>query len=306
MKELQPDMPNLIQKQKLKIGGWDFCLRQDSKEVFLLKIGHYDSIGVQYKTHEWLSATELAKDPTFPSKNAGLIGDKLEEFQYKMGNQIQFLVSRSKSKALVLCLHRDAKEKFAKLAGFTDKKEIIRTKEWVSASDLVKDKNFPVKNSSSVHKKMQLLQPEMPSSIQIRITPRGETSHMPVLCLRRDAVKEFCKNARKICLPIKDGWLSADDLVFDPDCPIKDVYRINKKIAQLQSKMPDIIQRQNLKIGGWDYCVRRDNLERFYGLIKKEKSGSLQDGTRVVSANTDFNQTVNTIKSAIDTNGHKK
>ena len=303
--KLRNEMPDFIQTQKFKIGGYDFCLHRDGREEFLQKIGYYEQFTIPEKTEEWMSASELANDPDFPRNDSGIISKKLQELQPKMSEFIQTRLSESPithQKSKVLCLRRDKKEEFAKEAHFDRYKELFKTDEWLSVADLIRGNFFKTNSSVAISQKMKLLQPEMSDVIQKRIPQKMRA----ILCLRRDGVEKFYQKAINTFLPLKEGWLSTSDLAFNPDFPINDVSVIEKKLRKFRTEIPDLIKMQELKIGVLDLCLHQDGLEKLLELLRREKTKSLQKATDVLSNETRRVRTVRAIKSVMDEDVYKK
>lgn len=296
------EMPNFIQVQGLKIGGRDFCLHRDGREEFLRKIGYYDQFIFPEKTEEWLSSSQLAKDPDFPNNDVSEINNKLQELQSDMSDFIQkrYLVN---SKQCIWCLHRDKKDEFAKNAGFNISKD--KTDEWLSAADLIREKVFKTGSTTAIIQKMKLLQPEMPDFIQMRKLKNNNKSRS-VWCVHRDGVDRFYQRAINTFLPVAKGWISSYDLVIIPGFPIDDIYTVQDKLRKFRDEMSGLIHAQELKTGDLDLCLNRDGMEKFLELLARDKAKSLRGAAKAVSEKTDSISNAKTIKSVKDTESYGK
>ena len=68
-----------------------------------------------------------------------------------------------------------------------------KTDEWQSATDLMKDKSFPMTGVNIITKKLAEFQDEMPEYIQVRRPLRGQSG----LCLHKKGRQEFLKRVNE-------------------------------------------------------------------------------------------------------------
>lgn len=186
MKKLQKEMPDYIQMRRPSSGLDCLCLRQDARELFLEKVGY-----VYYppKTSSWQSALDLQNDETFPMMNKILINKKLQELRHKLPGFIQ--VRKPVVGKAGLCLHKKGWNEFLERVGY--KSYPPKTYEWQSATDLLKDKSFPMTGVNVIMKKLAEFQSEMPEFIQVRRPVRGQAG----LCLHKKGRQEFLKRVNE-------------------------------------------------------------------------------------------------------------
>ncbi len=289
----QNEMPGFIQKRKSVKGGLPgLCLHHDGRDLFLRKafIEEYPP-----KTAEWQSSTDLKKDKTFPMGDNQTIAIKLAQFQSEMPEFIQKRKPTDGTPSL--CLHRDGRELFL------EKNQIgkypPKTVEWQSANDLRKDKTFPMNYDKEIIKYLKELQNEMPEFIQARLSKNGKR----IICLHRDGRELFIKKAIVEEYPPKtDEWQSANDLGKDNSFPIASINLIDKKLKELQSEMPDFIQKRKPNGGSTGLCLHRNGREEFLRRMQESKTRSIRKAAKVVSAGDEMTQTTKTIKSTATKN----
>ena len=141
------------------------------------------------QTDEWLSASDLKNDETFPTASVTNISKKLQKLQDEMPEYIQRRKSSKGQSAL--CLHRDGLRLFLEESGIEFCPQ--KTDEWQSALDLQGDKSFPIRDTTNINKKLAKFQNEMPEFIQKRKPAKGPSA----LCLHRDGRQEFIKRIQK-------------------------------------------------------------------------------------------------------------
>ena len=281
LKELQSEMPDFIQIRKSKSGYKSLCLNKEGRREFIKRAGF-----VYYppKTSEWQSASELAKDATFPMTTRTSISSRLEELQHKMPDFIQ--MRRLMFGNPRLCLHRDGRKEFLERTGM---RSLYKTTEWLSAVDLAKENNL---NYRSVSAKLTELQSEMPNYIEMRKPKHGTAS----LCLHRDGLAEFLnKSGLAHCQPKTEKWKSASEIAKTTHISH---YVIAQKLIELQPKMPEFIQmRTTTQNGTNSLCLHQDGYKKFLKFIQHDKTKSIKQATKLVSALTDLMQTKKTVKT---------
>ena len=184
---------------------------------------------IDIKTDEWLSALDLAKDRDFPSGKIERIRNALINLQYDPEFEGYIKDMRSGTQT-VKCLHISKKQAFADRAGF--KPYPIKTDEWLSAGDLVKDNDFPRGNIPDINMALSRLQhdPEFEGDI-LDMKASGNICK----CLRATRKQAFALRAGFKPYPVKTGeWLSAYDLVNDKDFPNSTWSVINAKLLKLE------------------------------------------------------------------------
>lgn len=215
------------------------------------------------KTEEWMSASDLMTDKTFPMGNYRKILEKLTEMLPVMPKSIQ--TRKTSFGTDVICLHRDSREKFLSKIGFIEYQP--KTSEWQSAFDLAHDATFPCNNFVTISKRLNELQYELSEFIQLRKPKTTSAS----LCLHKDGREIFIEKAGFNYLRKTEEWVSALDLANDPDFPSKSFKVIAKKLQELQSEMPDLIQMRRPRSGNPNLQLHKDSIELFMeksGLIK--------------------------------------
>ena len=241
----------------------DFDLITDSTTLIELNRNAEERIAnetIEEKTEEWLSASELGRDKTFPINKTDVINNKLQELQPEMPNFIQ---KHKSGRHIALCLHRDARYMFLEKAGITNYPP--KTEEWLSVKDLIRDQTFPMNNAHNIKSKMEELQPEMPDFIKMQ---KSQTA--PCLCLHRDARYMFLEKAGITNYPPKtEEWQSALDLSQDPTFPMSTFAIINKKLQELEPKMSGLIQIRKPKKSVHCLCLHRDGRNAFLKQIAK-------------------------------------
>ena len=289
----QNEMPGFIQKRKSVKGGLPgLCLHRDGRDLFLRK-----AIIEEYppKTAEWQSATDLKKDKTFPMGDNQTIAMKLAQFQSEMPEFIQKRKPTDGTPSL--CLHRDGRELFLEKNHIS--KYPLKTVEWQSALDLELDKTFPIGSKKTIIGKLKELQPEMPEFIQMRKPKKGAFC----LCLHRDGRKIFLQKLGVTEYPPKTAeWQSANDLGKDSTFSINSINLIDKKLKELQSEMPDFIQKRKPNGGATGLCLHRNGREEFLRRVQESKTKSVRKVTKVISAGDEMAQTTKTIKSTMPKN----
>ena len=90
------------------------------------------------KTEEWMSASDLMTDKTFPMGNYRKILEKLTEMLPVMPKSIQ--TRKTSFGTDVICLHRDSREKFLSKIGFIEYQP--KTSEWQSAFDFIRSGGY--------------------------------------------------------------------------------------------------------------------------------------------------------------------
>ncbi|MBO4625842.1 MAG: hypothetical protein J5679_01015 [Alphaproteobacteria bacterium] len=208
------------------------------------------------KTEGWQAAESLAKDKTFPMKKGKVILMFLRKLQYEMPEYIQI---RKPARGYAgLCLHRNGWNLFLEKVG--NEQCPPKTEEWQSAQNLRDDKLFPMGDTIRINKKLRQFQNEMPEYIQMR-KPR---TCLPCLCLHRDGRALFVEKAGLRYYPPKTNeWQSARDLDNDKTFPLADMKTINKKLQEIQSKMPEYIQIRKPGSGSVCLCLHRDGRDLF-------------------------------------------
>jgi len=203
MKKLQNEMPDYIQVRRPSSGLECLCLRRDAIDMFLEKIGY-----VYYppKTSQWQSAFDLQNDETFPMLNKTIINKKLQELQTEMPGYIQ--VRKPSVGKVGLCLHKKGREMFLERVGY--KSYPPKTDEWQSATDLQKDKSFPMTGTNIINKKLAEFKNEMLEYIQVRRPVRGQSG----LCLHKNGRQEFL---RRVNEQKKKSFIKAADKVVTID-----------------------------------------------------------------------------------------
>ena len=188
LQEFQAEMPEYIQRRKSSKGQSALCLHRDGRELFLKKRAEKTC---PLQTDEWLSASDLKNDETFPTASVTNISKKLQKLQAEMPEYIQKRKLTKCSGNDTLCLHRNGLRLFLEKSGI----EFCppKTDEWQSALDLQGDKSFPIRDTTNINKKLAKFQNEMPEFIQKRKPAKGQSA----LCLHRDGRQEFIKRMQK-------------------------------------------------------------------------------------------------------------
>ena len=250
--ELQPEMPESIKMLKPKKGQAFLCLLKTARQEFLSKFDYYDDI--PYQTENWLSATELAKNPEFALNDVQVIMHRLQEQYKKMPEYIKIL--KPKKGKPRLCLLWDARETFLKDIGFFIPE---KTQDWYSATELADNPNFIMKSHNSINNKLAELQPEMPQYIKF-LKPK---KNIPCLCLHKDGWDLFIEKSG-FDIPEKTSeWLTVPDLASDKDFNIDNRGTIRKNIELLKNEMPEYIQLRRLHNGIAVLCLRKDGRKLF-------------------------------------------
>jgi len=196
LQELQSKMPEYIQMRKPKYGPPCLCLHGRGREEFLKKLG---SRAKEFpkKTEEWQSAVDLANDETFPMSEIRTIRGKLQEMQSAMSKYIK--MRKPAIGHTCLCLHREGRQSFLEKVGLKAREFPQKTEEWQSATDLGRDKTFPMSEMKTIRSKLQELQSKMPEYIQMRKPVVGQAC----LCLHKDGREEFLRMVKQKSL--QDG-----------------------------------------------------------------------------------------------------
>ena len=196
LQELQSKMPEYIQMRKPKYGPPCLCLHGRGREEFLKKLG-FRAKEFPKKTEEWQSAVDLANDETFPMSEMRTIRGKLQEMQSAMSKYIK--MRKPTVGHVCLCLHREGRQLFLEKVGLKAREFPQKTEEWRSATDLGRDKAFPMSEIRTIRSKLQELQSKMPEYIQMRKPVVGQAC----LCLHKDGREEFLRMVKQQSL--QDG-----------------------------------------------------------------------------------------------------
>ena len=296
LKQFQPEMSNLIQMRKPRMGRACLCLYREARELFLEKSKIKNE---PLKTKDWLSIEDLKKDDSFPMSNTKNIRQKLEKLEPEMSDLIQ--MRKTKVGKTCLCLHRDGKEEFLKKIGFIEYPP--KTEEWLSAGDLMKDDTFPLNADWHINNILQKLEPEMSNLIQMRKSRAGKTC----LCLHRDGKGEFLKKIGFIEYPPKtEEWHSALDLSKDKMFPMGGDVSINKKLKKLEPEMSNLIQMRKSKMGKPCLCLHRDGREEFLRRVQESKTKSMKKAATGIAAVNNIIETSKNVKSTAEPGTNQK
>ncbi len=284
LKELQSVMPDGIQIRKSKSGQKSLCLYKESRREFLKRAGFIYNTP---KTKEWQSVSELAKDETFPMSTDTSINNRLEELQHKMPDFIQ--MRKPVFGKPRLCLHRNGRKEFLERTGMHS---LYKTTEWLSAVDLAKENNLTYR---SVSAKLTELQHEMPNYIEMRKPKHGTAN----LCLHRDGLAEFLKKSGLTQYqPKTEEWLSINEIA---KATHTSHYIIAQTMIELQSQKPDFVKMRVITLNGVRcMCLHKDGYKEFLNLAQHNKTKSMVQAAKFVSALTDLIQTKKIVKSVPD------
>ena len=223
--ELDPEFAGDIQTMKTS-GNICKCLRATRKQAFAEKAGFKV---YPYKTAEWLSANDLAKDKDFPSGKAQNIKTALEKFQYDPDFAGDILDMKAGG-IVCKCLRATRKQAFADRVGF--KAYPPKTDEWLSAIDLMKDNDFPGNTSEIINAAIIKYSkaPEFADDI-LDMKAGGVVCK----CLRATRKQAFAEMAGFKAYPPKtDEWLSVYDLMKDEYFPSGMHEKIRNMMVKLE------------------------------------------------------------------------
>ena len=266
----------------MKSGGFvTKCIHKSKKLLFAKRAGF---IAYPLKTDEWLSANDLAKDKDFPNSNRENINDALDKFEYDPDFE-GFILDMKCSGLVTKCLHVSKKLLFAKRAGFRTYPP--KTDEWLSASDLIKDKDFPSGHIRYIYDALDKFEhdPDFEGFI-LNMKTRSKVTK----CIHVSKKQLLAERAGfKYYPPKTDEWLSANDLAKDKDFPRNDASTTNKLLDELRHD-PDfegfILEMKNGSMVS--RCVHKSKkqalIDKAWAGRKRKKWQSLQDGTKVVGA----------------------
>ena len=210
----------------------DFELITDSATLLKLNRTAQERIADEHiplKTDEWLSATDLKKDPDFPSTNSTNINKALDEVEHEP-EFVGFIQYMKCGGQIAKCLHISKKQLFAERTGF--KAYPKKTEEWLSAEDLRKDPGFPSGTFSNINNALGDFEhdPEFEGFIQDM-----KTGGQVAKCLHVSKKQLFAERAGFEAYPKKtEEWLSAEDLRKDPDFPSGKLGNINNALGDLE------------------------------------------------------------------------
>ncbi len=219
------------------------CLHVSKKQLFAERAGFK---AYPIKTDEWLSASDLAKDPDFPSGKAANINNALKELEHDP--EFEGYIKDMKIRGQVpKCLHVSKKQLFAERAGF--KAYTKKTDEWLSANTLAKDPDFPSGKAANINNALKELEhdPEFEGYIKDM-----KTGAQVAKCLHVSKKQLFAERAgfKRQRYPVKtDEWLSANNLAKDPNFPSGSPANINNALKELEHDPEFEGFIQDMKIG---------------------------------------------------------
>ena len=210
----------------------DFDLITDSATLIELNRRTEERIADEFipeKTDEWLSAVDLAKDEDFPRNSSDIINVALDKFEHDP--DFEGFILRMKSGAkFPMCIHKSKKQLFAERAGFKTYPE--KTDEWLSANDLIKDKDFPCGTRKNITNALNEFEHDPDFEGFIRDMKSGG---LVTKCLHVSKKQLFAERAGFKTYPEKtDEWLSANDLAKDKDFPSGHPKKINTALVELE------------------------------------------------------------------------
>ncbi len=225
--QLDPEFKGFIQEMKTRGGQIVKCIHVSKKQRFAEKAGfkYYPP-----KTDEWLSAKELAKDDNFPSGYPTKINTALVDLEHDPEFEGFILDMKTGGGMVCKCIHISKKQRFAERAGF--KAYPPKTDEWLSATDLAKDENFPSNTFVKINTALTELEhdPEFEGFIQ-----EMKTSGKICKCIHISKKQRFAERAGFKTYPIKTPeWLAAIDLARDQDFPRNSPNIINAALNELE------------------------------------------------------------------------
>ena len=230
------EFEGFIQKKKSSSGMIAKCLHISKKQAFAERVGFK---ALPKKTEEWLSAVDLRKDPDFPSGSDKNINKALKDLEYDP--EFKGFIQDVKASGIpTKCLHISKKQAFADRAGFKALPE--KTEEWLSAVDLKKDPDFTGRGYRKIIKALDDFEHDPEFKGFIKEMKAG--GHF-VKCLHISKRQGFANRIGSKSLPQKtperlsapqktDEWLSAGDLIKDPDFPSRNTRNINKALKDLE------------------------------------------------------------------------
>jgi len=178
LEQCQSKMPEYI---KPKYNGLRtvLCLHCDAIEMFR-DIAKFRHPATENDSGEWLTAGALAKEKDIFGTHTRILR-ALEKYQFEMPEYIQ---KKRHGRILVLCLRRDGIPLFIKKSGLNRYEE--KTDEWLSAKELAG--RYIVGVSNRISDVMTIYQDMNLEYLRPKISGKR-----PVLCLRRDAIGQFCR-----------------------------------------------------------------------------------------------------------------
>ena len=141
-----------------------------------------------------------------------------------------FILRMKSGAKFPMCIHKSKKQLFAERAGFKTYPE--KTDEWLSANDLIKDKDFPCGTRKNITNALNEFEHDPDFEGFIRDMKSGG---LVTKCLHVSKKQLFAERAGFKTYPEKtDEWLSANDLAKDKDFPSGHPKKINTALVELE------------------------------------------------------------------------
>ena len=276
IEKLAHTIPTQVQYRKPKFGPTILCIHTSALDILTKETGLVRRDATSPKTSEWLTASDLmSRFIGDPKKNRTIILAKMNELIYQMHGKIQ--LKSPKTGIATLCLHTDALDEFAALAGLIIKKDFApKTPEWLTTSELT-NSYFSGKHSTifpKISAALKELQNQIPDQIQYRKIPATGNA---ILCAHISALPIISKHTELIRtdnVPTKTNeWLNATELTskYISGSASKNQQLIAEKLQELKDVMPHAIQMRRPYRYPPILCLNINALDEFVNLAQLRK-----------------------------------